>query len=239
MIQKTIFYLKVLLAGAWFFLTTFLGLFILIVRWKDPNMGAIMARFLNWGSCKILGYRIRVEGSENLYKNQPCVYTINHQSNIDIMTMGGMFPYKTVVIGKKEMRKIPLFGWFFSGTGMVMIDRKDRTQAIAGLAEVTEAIVKKGHSIWIFPEGTRNHGKELLPFKKGAFHMAITAQVPIVPIVQQNLLSYLDIKNRQIIPGTILIRVLEAIPTLGMTTDDVITLMAKVRSAMEVEMKNK
>lgn len=236
MTRKIAFYARSVLAGAWFFFATFVGLCILVARWKDPSAGAVMSRLLSWGACKILGYRLHIENESKLYDHQPCVYVANHQTNVDIITMGGLFPYRTVVIGKKEMKWIPLFGLFFAGTGMVMIDRKDRTQAVAGLEAATDAMLKKGHSIWFFVEGTRNRGRGLLPFKKGAFHLAIAARSPIVPIVQQYLFTYLDVKDRRITPGEILIRVLDPIPTEGMTSSDVPGLMARVRARMVEEL---
>lgn len=232
MTQKINFYIRAVLTGIWFFFSIFVGLCILIVRWKDPSVGATVSRIVSWGACKILGYRIRVENVSKLYAHQPCVYIGNHQSTMDMFTMGSMFPFRTVVIGKREVKWIPLFGLFFAGTGMVMIDRRDRTQAVAGLKATTDAMLEKGHSIWIFAEGSRSLGRGLLPFKKGAFHMAIAAQVPIVPVVQQYLHTYLDVEAQRITPGDILIRVLDPIPTKGMTPEDLPRLMAEVRRCM-------
>ncbi len=226
------FYLCALLGGIWFIISTLIGLCMMLVRWKDPSVGMTMSHIFGWGVCKLLGYRLRLENAEALTAHQPCIYVANHQSNLDLVTVGGIAPKRTVVIGKKELKWIPLFGWLFAGTGMVMIDRKDRTQAVSGLKATTDVIQQKGHSIWFFVEGSRNRGQGLLPLKKGAFHMAIAAQVPIVPIVSQYLGSYVQMKERRIIPGDICLRVLPPIATTGLTADDVPQLMAATRTAM-------
>ena len=91
--------------------------------------------------------------------------------------------------------------------------------------------------VWVHPEGTRNRGVEkLLPFKKGLFHMAIAAQVPVVPIVNMRLFAYFDYAKRRIYKGEVLVRVLEPIPTKGMTSADVPRLMEEVRSRMQAEL---
>jgi 1-acyl-sn-glycerol-3-phosphate acyltransferase len=226
------FYLCALLGGLWFVISTLIGLGMMLVRWKNPSVGAIMGRIFGWGTCKLLGYRLRLENAEALYVPQPCIYVANHQSNLDLITFGWMAPKRTVVIGKKELKWIPLFGWLFAGTGMLMIDRKDRTQTMSDLKMTTEAMQQKGYSIWFFAEGSRNYGQGLLPLKKGAFHMAVAAQVPIVPIVSQFLGSYVQLKEQRIIPGDVCLRVLAPIATTGMTAKDVPQLMATTRAAM-------
>ncbi len=94
------------------------------------------------------------------------------------------------------------------------------------------ALRQDGVSIWIAPEGTRNHGTGLLPFKKGAFHMAIAAQVPIVPIVCAPLGPLIDWKRRIFGPGALPMRILSPIPTTGLTEADLADLSDRVRSAM-------
>jgi 1-acyl-sn-glycerol-3-phosphate acyltransferase len=239
-IRKLGFYIRMGLIALWFWTACVIAMAMLPFRWRDPSLGTLFSRLLAFGSHIILGVRIRVEGESKLYTSQPCVYVPNHQNNFDIVTMSTLFPYRTVVIGKKQLKWIPLFGLFFPGTGMIMIDRQNRTHAVAGLEQARESIQEKGHSVWIFPEGTRNHGSaELLPFKKGAFHIAIAAQVPIVPIVQQHLFRYYDPSIPALTSGKrdIVVRVLDPIPTVGMTTKDVPRLMELVRRQMQEELR--
>ena len=151
-----------------------------------------------------------------------------------MITMAGMYPWRTVVIGKEVLKWIPFFGLFFIGTGNILINRRDRKNSLAGLAKAAEAIRERNVSVWIFPEGTRNHGRvPLLPFKKGAFYMAIQAQVPVVPIVNDSILKFYDFRKKWIRPANLVIKVLDPIPTLGMTDAGVPSLMARVRDVME------
>ncbi|MEK7691031.1 MAG: lysophospholipid acyltransferase family protein [Bdellovibrionota bacterium] len=228
------FHIRGTLVLIWFFCCAFAALFVLPFRWKDPSMSALFARWLAWGCQPALGVSVRVEGEHNVERAQPCVYAVNHQSNIDVITMAGMYPWRTVVIGKEVLKWIPFFGLFFIGTGNILINRRDRKNSLSGLAKAAEAIRERNVSVWIFPEGTRNHGRvPLLPFKKGAFYMAIQAQVPVVPIVNDSILKFYDFRKKWIRPANLVIKVLDPIPTLGMTDADVPSLMARVRDVME------
>jgi 1-acyl-sn-glycerol-3-phosphate acyltransferase len=232
--RTLVFYTRLILAGTWFAIACIIGLCLTPFRWKDPSLGAVFARIVYWGTKRALSISINIENQSRLYTSQPCIYVVNHQSNLDMFTMTGMYPHRTVVIGKKELKYIPLFGIFFVGTGNIMIDRQDRAHALAGLNTARDAIRERGLSIWIFPEGTRNYGaKELLPFKKGAFHLAVAAQAPLVPIVHQLLHTYYDPEKKRIGQTEIKIKVLESIPTVGMTAEDLPRLMDEVRQKMQ------
>ncbi|MEW6057803.1 MAG: lysophospholipid acyltransferase family protein [Bdellovibrionota bacterium] len=233
------FYLRFFGAWTWFFIACCIGILLAPFQWKNPSLGAVFARIVIWAAHPIMGYRVRVENRTRLYINQPCIYVLNHQSNLDIITMSAFFPYRTVIIGKKELRWIPLFGFFFVGSGNILIDRASRKSSFSGLDVATRAIKERGVSVMLFPEGTRNRGAlEMKPFKKGAFYMAIGAGVPVVPIVHQHLLSYFDWKKKKIYKGDVVMKVLEPIPTAGMTLEDMPKLMAEVRKRMEEALRS-
>ena len=120
----------------------------------------------------------------------------------------------------------------------VFIERTSRTQAFAAFDKAVEEMKKDGQSVYIFPEGTRsNFAKpDLMPFKKGAFHLAIQAQVPIVPIVVANYSNLVSIPRKVFRAGTIPMKVLEPIPTKGKTFDDVDALTEEVRNIMLKEL---
>lgn len=113
-----------------------------------------------------------------------------------------------------------------------MIDRKRTHKAVAGLSQAVQAVQKKGVSIWIFPEGTRNRGTGLLPFKKGAFHMAVQAGVPIVPMVGEPLSPFVDWKKKTMKGGTYRIKILPPIKTQGLSENEVEKLANDVRNKM-------
>lgn len=116
----------------------------------------------------------------------------------------------------------------------VFIERKSRTQAFAAFDSAAKQMTTAKQSVYIFPEGTRSYydKPDLLPFKKGAFHLAVQAQVPIVPIVVANYSNVLNVKKKVFRPGVIPARVLEPISTKGKTKDDVDALLQECREKM-------
>lgn len=121
----------------------------------------------------------------------------------------------------------------------VFIERKSRSQAVAAFDQAAEKMHRNRQSVYIFPEGTRSYydHPDLLPFKKGAFHLAVQAQVPIVPIVVANYSNVLDVKRKLFRPGTIPVKVVAPISTRGKTKDDVDALVEQARNVMLEELK--
>ncbi|NQZ31804.1 MAG: 1-acylglycerol-3-phosphate O-acyltransferase [Oceanospirillaceae bacterium] len=113
----------------------------------------------------------------------PKVIIGNHQSSFDLVTITVAVTDGTVSMGKKSIRWIPFFGQLYWLSGNILIDRNNKHRARSTIDQVVERITNDQLSLWMFPEGTRSRGKGLLPFKMGAFHTAIKAQVPIVPVV--------------------------------------------------------
>lgn len=116
----------------------------------------------------------------------------------------------------------------------VFIERTSRTQAFAAFDYAVQEMSKSGQSVYIFPEGTRSNSlkPDMLPFKKGAFHLAIQAQVPVVPIVVANYSNVVSIPRRIFKPGNIPIKVLKPISTKGKKFEDVDALTLEVREVM-------
>ena len=128
---------------------------------------------------------------------RPAVFIGNHQTELDVLMLGCMFPKYCSVTAKKSLKNWPFLGWFMTLSGSVFIDRKNSKDARAAMAGAAEQIKTLKQSVYMFPEGTRSYAKEpmLLPFKKGAFHLAVQAQVPIVPVVAANYSDTLYIKG--------------------------------------------
>lgn len=120
----------------------------------------------------------------------------------------------------------------------VFIDRANRTSSRATFDNAANTMTKSRQSVFIFPEGTRSYTSKpiLLPFKKGAFHLAVQAQVPIVPVVCANYNHVLDVKGKRFTPGVIDVTALPPISTKGLTSEDVDALLEKTRSAMSEEL---
>lgn len=132
-----------------------------------------------------------------LDKMRPAVFVGNHQTELDVLMLGTIFPKYCSVTAKSSLKKMPFLGWFMTLSGSVFIDRKntkDAREAMKGAADQMQTLKQ---SVYMFPEGTRSYAKEpmLLPFKKGAFHLAVQAQVPIVPVVAANYSHVLYVKG--------------------------------------------
>jgi lysophosphatidate acyltransferase len=116
----------------------------------------------------------------------------------------------------------------------VFINRTNHKSALAAFDSAAQYIRNKRQNVFIFPEGTRSYSPkpDLLPFKKGAFHLAIQAQVPIVPCVCANYAHILSFQKMKFTSGRIPVRVLKPIPTTGLKPEDVEDLMKNVREQM-------
>lgn len=134
----------------------------------------------------LTGVELDIKGEENLWVKRPAVFIFNHQSKADVMILAKLLRKDIAGIGKQEIRSIPIFGRLMEYAGTVFIDRKNTTSAIKAMAPLVDVIQKEGKSVALSPEGTRSLSPKLLPFKKGAFHLAMQAGVPIVPVVLHN-----------------------------------------------------
>jgi len=228
------FYLRASLISAWFLCTSSLLVVLGFIRLTFAphfDVDRIIARLFGTPALKLAGIKIEVENLAGRDAHQPCVFVGNHQSTLDLMTFGSIFPPRTLCIGKKELLWIPFFGVGFWAAGNVLLDRSNRSKAIDRLADAVTVLRDKKWSIIIFPEGTRNHsGHGMLPFKKGAFHLAAKAGVPIVPIVCSRVLHLADFKRHMLKSGTLRMRVLPAIPVTADT--DIEKLASEVREKM-------
>ncbi|KAI5857524.1 hypothetical protein BZA05DRAFT_383860 [Tricharina praecox] len=196
------------------------------------------ARAMKNLGCPIMGIEFDVEGEEHL-NTRPAVFVSNHQSELDILFLGRAFPKHCSVTAKRSLKFVPFLGWFMALSGTVFIDRGNRKTAIAAFDSAVNEIKGNKQSVWIFPEGTRSYfGKpDLLPFKKGAFHLAVQAGVPVVPVVVQNYSHVLHLQDRTFEPGTIRVKVMEPIQTDNLTMDDVERVTTSTREAMLKEIQ--
>jgi 1-acyl-sn-glycerol-3-phosphate acyltransferase len=179
--------------------------------------GNSIARFrgMMWG--KITAYitfvKIKLSGKHNINKNQSYIIVANHQSNFDILAFYGWLPIDFRWVMKKEIRKAPIIGIFCEKAGHIFVDRKNTNEAIKTLQEAANKICN-GTSILFFPEGTRNGEEYLMPFKKGAFKMALDLKLPILPVTIKGSKNIMPPNKIQVFPGKIEIIIHEPIDTL-------------------------
>ncbi|KAK3990175.1 hypothetical protein QBC44DRAFT_239716 [Cladorrhinum sp. PSN332] len=181
------------------------------------------------------GVSFSLEDPKNyINTTRPAVFVGNHQTELDVLMLGSIFPKWCSVTAKSSLKNVPFLGWFMWLSGSIFIDRKNTKDAREAMAGAANEIRNKKQSVYMFPEGTRSYSKEpeLLPFKKGAFHLAVQAQVPIVPIVVANYSHILWVKGLIFRSGTIPCKVLEPISTKGLTSADVDDLTRNTRELM-------
>lgn len=130
---------------------------------------------------KLSGCKITVRGKENIPTDTPVLYVGNHRSYFDILIYHESIGTPVGFIAKKEMRKVPLLPLYMDDIGCLFLDRNDIKQGMEIIKQGTE-FMKMGHSMILFPEGTRNQTDTLLPFKEGGYKMAEKAKCPIVPV---------------------------------------------------------
>lgn len=174
-----------------------------------------------WGDVlhAFAGVKLNVVGEENLWAHRPAVFIFNHRTNFDAFIVGKLLRVNYTGVAKKELEMHPVMGPVGRLMKVAFIDRSDTKKALESMKSVVD-LAREGISIVIAPEGTRAQGRELLPFKKGAFRMAMTANIPIVPIVIRNAD---DIGARDAIfmrPGTVEVSVLPAISVADWTRED-------------------
>lgn len=181
--------------------------------------------------CFLLGVEIEVRTPDSVKGLRSCVYIANHQNSLDLFTTSsGVRPF-TVTIGKKSLCWIPLFGQLYWMAGNILIDRNNKGKAFNTINKTVEKIKQRNIAVWIFPEGTRSYGRGLLPFKSGAFHTAIAAEVPIVPVcisTTENLVKLNRWNN-----GKVIIEILEPIPLGSDDKGAVRDLMVKTHAIMK------
>lgn len=132
-----------------------------------------------------LGVRVRVSGADNARSPRPAVFLFNHQSQLDVIIVPFVLRGGVTGIGKKELTRNPIFGPLMRFVGVTFIDRSSSEKARAALAPVVGTL-RDGLSIAVAPEGTRSYSPAVGPFKKGAFHIAHQAGVPVIPVVIRN-----------------------------------------------------
>lgn len=162
--------------------------------------------------CAMAGVKLVVKGEENLWTKRPAVFILNHQSSTDLFIAAKLIRKDARGIAKKELQLTPILGQLMTAAGVIFVDRSNREKAIEAMQPAVDAL-KKDTSIIIFPEGTRSKDYQLGAFKKGAFHLAMQAGVPIVPIVVKNAHDTMPKGTNLFRPAAVEVVVLPPIPT--------------------------
>ncbi|MDM8350517.1 1-acylglycerol-3-phosphate O-acyltransferase [Pseudomonas sp. sp1636] len=226
-----LFLLRMLAMGVHFVFAGFFGLLLGLCRPFNPDNSRLCARLYSLPALWLLRLQLKTEVQPLLDRQRTCVIVANHQSNYDLYVLGRVVPKRTVSIGKKSLKWVPLFGQLYWLAGNVLLDRGNAISAKRAMLTTTDTLKHRDTSIWVFPEGTRNLGGELLPFKKGAFQMAIAAGVPIIPVCVSNYAKHIRLNRWN--SGSIMIRSLPAMATAGLTQADLPQLIETCRTQMQ------
>lgn len=202
-----------------------------VVRPKHRDNVHVIAQIFS-KVCPILGIKLVLRLPKEHYEG-PNVYVANHQNNYDIFTHTAAVPKGTVSLGKKSLAWMPLFGQIYWLSGNILINRSNRHRAVGTMAAVAEKMKKSRLSVWIFPEGTRSKGRGLLPLKSGAFHTAIAASAPVIPVVSS---SQTHINLNRWDNGTVIIEMLEPIETQSLIKSDARGLASDVFDIMKLKL---
>lgn len=178
----------------------------------------------------LIGLNLTIKGEHHLWSHRPAVFLFNHQSNVDMVIIARLLRRDISGVGKKEIGDIPLIGRILEFSGVVLIDRRDTEKAIETMGTLVDTMRIEGKSVCMSPEGTRSVTPKLAPFKKGAFHLAIQAGVPIVPIVIQNSSDIMPKGDMIYRPATVEVEVLPPVDTSGWSADTIEEHVASVRT---------
>jgi 1-acyl-sn-glycerol-3-phosphate acyltransferase len=187
------------------------------------------ARWLLWAA----GVDVRVEGTAHVAADRAQIIVSNHVSWFDVLALAAHTPKRYRFVAKQELARVPIFGHAWQAAGHVAVDRSDRQRAVASLDTAGKRIRDEHSSIIIFPEGTRSRTGELLPFKKGAFVLALDNGIEIVPATVRGTLRIMSKDSWRVRSGRIILRFGPPVPTADLAAGDRDALIAKVRSTMQ------
>ena len=231
-IHKGFYMLRFILVIPYLIIICCFSSLVCLFRPRHPDNARVFGRMLSSVCLKIIGLRIIIRDPQYLDSEFPCVYVANHQDWMDLFVNCMIVPRRTISIGKRSLIYIPFFGMLYWMTGNILIDRRNRKKAWITMNRVTDMLIKKAASVHIFPEGALNYGRGLLPFKLGAFKMAIRAGVPIVPICISTYINSADFERWH--SGTVLVQVLEPVSTEDLSVQDASELSDECRRRMHL-----
>jgi 1-acyl-sn-glycerol-3-phosphate acyltransferase len=195
--------------------------------------------FCDWGGkvwLNACGADVLVRGQENLEKDKSYVFVSNHRSYLDTATLFVCTGKRMGLVAKKELLKIPIFGAGMEFVNIIAVDRTNSEKALESMEKARE-VLDRGYSFGVFAEGTRAMPGELLPFKKGAFHLALQTGAPLIPVAIKNTDSMMGKKTGVAWGGTIEMVFLPPIETKDFSAEkDLMDLLQRTRAAIAEEL---
>lgn len=196
-------------------------------RFASRTFAVTWAKILSW----LTPMPVTIKGAENADRNQTYVVVLNHQSQFDILLVYGYLDLDLKWVMKKELRKIPGIGFGCEKAGHIFVDRQNPRKARQSVREALDRL-GDGVGILFFAEGTRSLDGHLLPFKKGAFRLAIEQQLPVLPVTLVGTRDIMPAKTLRVFPGRGTMIIHPPIETDGMEVEDINTLLDQARQAI-------
>jgi 1-acyl-sn-glycerol-3-phosphate acyltransferase len=234
-------FLRSVLHAAWMLVTVVpWGIYMVAAsRWRDSTQLWWMAvRWVGWavqGARVMLGIQVRVSGMENLPLGQrsPAILLVKHQSTFETFLMPTLMPHPLAYVFKRELLRVPFFGWAMGRLDMIHIDRGARAQAFNRVVEQGKRLLAQGTWIIIFPEGTRIPRGQQGTYKHGGTRLAVETGAPVIPIAVTSAKVW---PRRAFIkhPGVVDVSIGKPIPSKGRDPDE---LMREVETWIESEMR--
>jgi 1-acyl-sn-glycerol-3-phosphate acyltransferase len=174
---------------------------VMLLTWSGDFPMWLSRRLWAPSALRVAGVKLDIHWLAPL-PDGPAIFVSNHESALDIWAVVAAIPRGVRFVAKRELFRIPIFGWYLAIGGHVKVDRQNHAQAVASLAEAARK-VRAGTSLIVFPEGTRSRDGRVHPFKKGPFVIASQAGVPLVPIAVVGAGAITPKKRIEVRPGTL------------------------------------
>lgn len=230
MIRKILLSIRSAIAVPLFFIFTIIisALFILVMTLRMRRVGEFFVQLWSRIFLLVPPMSYTVTGTENVEPDTQYFFLANHLSNFDIPLLFRAIPTPIRYLAKKELYKIPVFAQALHVAGIVKIDRGAGASSYAAINEGVARAKANGYSLIVFAEGTRSRDGELHPFKKGAFRMAISTDLPVVPVTVSGTWEVWPPGSKLFYKGHAEVVIHEPIPTQGMTVQDIDSLRSRV-----------
>lgn len=179
--------------------------FVLLLLTPLPGQRTRGERVVRWWARRVLdiaGIRAGIEGIDKIAEGETCIFVANHQSMMDIPVCMAVLPGHIRLMAKRSLFHIPIFGWLLYLEGFVPVDRYDPKRARESLGPA-ERRLRKGQRLFVFPEGTRSRTGVPGTFKSGAFRLALTTGIPVVPLTIVGAERVMAPRSKMVRPGPI------------------------------------
>lgn len=216
------------------FVTIPLASLVMFIAFVRSNAGPIDSIIRVWARMLLVaaGIRVRTERMESVDRARRYVLVANHYSYFDIPVIIASVPQPIRFMAKVSLFKIPIFGWALGRAGFIPIDRKNRRTAVKSFDLAAERI-RKGNTIVVFPEEGRSRNREMRPFQRGGFLLALKSELPILPLAIDGTYDVFRVGATRITPGTVTIKVGEPIATAGRSVREKEQLAEQSRKQIE------